>query len=329
MKMTCPTFISKKSGSKIVVKFYLLQHKNQKFFPCVAPGFRYNGPVQHKKEKTMIWTIVILVVAVALYAIAGIFLYKGKKKEPTAIAIICKKVLRLASIVLLIVGVNRLGLGTTYYLTQSNPAILQTMAQNMQAAQQANAGKGVKEYVRGHADDMMKGAPILGNVDATKTIYLFTDAACPYCRRVHADLVRVLKDRNDVRVVVKNFSIHGVLSDDAAKSIVAAKLQGNDKAAAYFDLVMSNQYWPDNMNGKSQDELAKTIRGNLMDLAKKAGLDTAKLLTDMNGSAVSAELAQVRDLAQRFQINGTPYLIIGDQVFPGAIPYEQIVQALQ
>ncbi|MCL2338424.1 MAG: thioredoxin domain-containing protein [Proteobacteria bacterium] len=276
----------------------------------------------------MIWTIVILVVAVALYAVAGIFLYKGKKKEPTAIGIIIKKVLRLASIVLLIVGVNRLGLGTTYYLTKSNPAILQEMAQNMQAAQQANAGKGVKEYVRKNADDMMKLAPIMGNPNASKTIYLFTDAACPYCRRIHADLARVVKDRNDVRVVVKNFSIHGVLSDDAAKSIIAAKMQDNAKAAAYFDLVMTNQYWPENMNGKSQDELAKTIRTNLMDLAKKAGLNTTQLQTDMNSQTVSSEMAQVRDLAQRFQINGTPYLIIGDQVFPGAIPYEQIVQAL-
>jgi protein-disulfide isomerase len=39
-------------------------------------------------------------------------------------------------------------------------------------------------------------------------------------------------------------------------------------------------------------------------------------------------LANVRELAQRFEINGTPFLVIGEQAFPGAIPYNQIVEAL-
>jgi predicted DsbA family dithiol-disulfide isomerase len=62
--------------------------------------------------------------------------------------------------------------------------------------------------------------------------------------------------------------------------------------------------------------------------AKEVGLDVAKLEKELNGTAVSQELSQVRELAQQFQITGTPYLIIGDQVFPGAIPYQTIIGAL-
>jgi len=40
-------------------------------------------------------------------------------------------------------------------------------------------------------------------------------------------------------------------------------------------------------------------------------------------------LRNVQGLAQRFEIRGTPYLIIGTESFPGAIPYERIVEALK
>ena len=66
-----------------------------------------------------------------------------------------------------------------------------------------------------------------------------------------------------------------------------------------------------------------------MKIAIEVGLDVTKLEADMNGPAVAREMAQVRDLADRFQIGGTPFLIIGDQAYPGAIPYDQIIQALK
>ena len=72
---------------------------------------------------------------------------------------------------------------------------------------------------------------------------------------------------------------------------------------------------------KDKDKLASKIEANVMKLAKEAGLDTKKLAEDMKGDVVKNELKQVRELAQRFEISGTPYLIIGEQAFPGAIPY--------
>ena len=65
-----------------------------------------------------------------------------------------------------------------------------------------------------------------------------------------------------------------------------------------------------------------------MKMAAEAGLDTAQLEKDMKGEVVAREMANVRDLAQRFEISGTPFLIVGEQAFPGAIPYQQIIDAL-
>jgi predicted DsbA family dithiol-disulfide isomerase len=79
---------------------------------------------------------------------------------------------------------------------------------------------------------------------------------------------------------------------------------------------------------KDQSKLGDKVHSNVMKMAKEAGLDVKKLESDMKGPVVARELAQVRELAERFQIGGTPFLIIGDSAFPGAIPYDQIMGAL-
>ncbi|MFQ6727116.1 MAG: thioredoxin domain-containing protein [Alphaproteobacteria bacterium] len=272
----------------------------------------------------MIWTIItvlILLAAIALYMFAG--KQDGKKVAGDTFA---SKGISVIAIVLIAFSVCRLF--TPAYLLHTNPAILQEMVQNMQAQQEREKNKVVRKYVAKHADEMIGSAPIAGNVDAKKTIFLWSDYSCPYCRRVHAELARVLKERDDVRLVLKNFSIHGPLSDAPAKAVIAAKIQDNAKAAKLDELLMVKEYYTqDDM--KDQAKLPEKIHANVMKLAKEAGLDTKQLEADMEGDTVKAELQNVRELAQRFEISGTPYLIIGDKAFPGAIPYAKIIEALK
>jgi protein-disulfide isomerase len=273
----------------------------------------------------MTWTILILILAIALYVFGGKFTKQDSKKVSVG-GIIMHKGISVIAIILIAGCVCRLW--TPVYLTHTNPRILQEMVSAMQEQEETAKNKEVRKYVSKHMDEMIGNAPIAGNVDAKKTIFLFSDYSCPYCRRVHAELSRVLAERDDVRVVLKNFSIHGVLSDAPAKAVIAAKLQGNDKAAALDKLLMDKDYYkPEDL--KSQSKLPGIIEANVMKLAKEAGLDTKKLAEDMEGDAVAKELKNVRDLAQRFEIRGTPYLIIGTEAFPGAIPYSKIMEALK
>ncbi|MCL2331675.1 MAG: DsbA family protein [Proteobacteria bacterium] len=276
----------------------------------------------------MILTVILLLVAVALFVLGGI-LFGHEGKNFAMGKNLAKTAIMLVGAVALIWGVNRTGLGTTYYLTQANPGILQEMATAMQAQRTQGTSAEIKKYMKGHLDEMTRNAPIMGDPSAKNTIFVFSDYSCPYCRRVHADLKRVVADHPEVRVVMKNFSIHGVLSDFPAKAVIAAKMQGNDKAAALDAALMDKEYYPADLQGKSQDDLEKAIKKNVLAMADKVGIDTARLEKDVNSSTVSEELGQVRDLASRFQIGGTPFLIIGDQAFPGAIPYDQIVSALR
>jgi len=273
----------------------------------------------------MTWTILILIVAIALYVFGGMIVKPDNKKAPVQAVIVHKSISVIA--ILLMAGCM-CRLWTPRYLVHTNPGILQEMVASMQEQQEEAKNKEVRKYVAKHMDEMIGDAPIAGNENAEKTIFLFSDYSCPYCRRVHSELSRVLAERDDVRVVLKNFSIHGVLSDAPAKAVIAAKLQGNDKAAALDKLLMDKEYYKQD-DLKKQDKLPGIIDANVMKLAKEAGLDTKKLAEDMKGEVVARELRNVRDLAQRFEIRGTPFLIIGTEAFPGAIPYARIIEALK
>lgn len=273
----------------------------------------------------MTWTILVLVVGILLFMFGGMMLPKGDGKKPSAKNIVLHKSIKLISIILISGSICRLYV--PYYLTAVNPIIVQEMVNGMQEQQQAEKNKQIRKMVRSEGEKMMADAPVLGNRDAKKTIYVWTDFSCPYCRRVHGELDRVLAERDDVRVVVKNFSIHGPLSDGPAKAVIAAKLQSPEKAAKLTDMLMTREFYTQD-DLKDQSKIAEKVEANVMKMAEEAGLDTAKLKEDMNGEVVARELRNVRDLAQQFEISGTPFLIIGEQAFPGAIPYAQINDAL-
>ena len=273
----------------------------------------------------MTWTILILVIGILLFLFGGMLLGKGDDKKPSAGKIVANKSITLIAIILIAGSMCRLY--TPYYLTAVNPAIVQEMITGMQEQQQAEKNKQIRKYVREEGDRMMRDAPVLGNRDAKKTIYVWTDFSCPFCRRVHDELDRVMANRDDFRVVVKNFSIHGALSDAPAKAVIAANLQDPEKAAELTDMLMTREYYTQ-ADLEDQANVADKVEANVMKFAKEVGLDTEKLKEDMNGEVVARELRNVRDLAQRFEINGTPFLIIGEQAFPGAIPADQIEAAL-
>ena len=273
----------------------------------------------------MTWTILVLVVGILLFLFGGMLLPKGDEKKPSASKIIAKKCITLISIILISGSMCRLY--TPFYLTAVNPAIIQEMVNGMQERQQAEKNKQIRKFVRSEGEQMMRDAPVLGNREGKKTIYVWTDFSCPYCRRVHGEIERVLADRDDTRVVIKNFSIHGPLSDGPAKAVIAAKLQDPEKAAQLTNMLMTRDFYSQE-DLEDQSTIAEKIEANVMKMAAEAGLDTAKLKEDMNGEVVAREMRNVRDLAQRFEISGTPFLIIGEQAFPGAIPAEQIEAAL-
>tara|TARA_B100000242_G_scaffold290307_1_gene261535 strand:+ start:355 stop:1089 length:735 start_codon:yes stop_codon:yes gene_type:complete len=152
------------------------------------------------------------------------------------------------------------------------------------------------------------GDPILGNPDGNFVIYEFTDYNCGYCKQVFKQLQELLATDSEIKLVIKEFPILSQTSVLAAQAGIAAQAQ--DVFPAFHVAMM-------------------TARGtismeSILDAAEKAGADTAKLQADMNSPGVATILDRTRTAAQALEISGTPGLVIGSQVIPGAISIEQL-----
>ena len=63
---------------------------------------------------------------------------------------------------------------------------------------------------------------------------------------------------------------------------------------------------------------------SIINAAQSAGADIDRLQADMNSPVTAAIIDRTRAAAQALQIAGTPGLVIGSQVIPGAIDLKQM-----
>ena len=76
-----------------------------------------------------------------------------------------------------------------------------------------------------------------------------------------------------------------------------------------------------------------TYRGQItndivMRLAKQAGTDMEQLKSDMVSPKTMAIIQRTRDAAAALEIKGTPGLVVGDKVIPGAVGLEELVKLI-
>ena len=68
---------------------------------------------------------------------------------------------------------------------------------------------------------------------------------------------------------------------------------------------------------------------SIMGIAKRVGINTAQLKKDMSDPAIRTYLEDTTKLAQKLGIKGTPGVIIGDQIVPGAASRKQLKKIIQ
>ncbi len=152
------------------------------------------------------------------------------------------------------------------------------------------------------------GDPVLGNPQGSFVIYEFSDYNCGYCKRVFQPLMQLIGEDGDIRLVIKEFPILSQTSLLAAQAGIAAQAQG---VFSEFHIAMMTARGAISME-------------SILDAAKNAGADLDRLQADMNSPQVAAVINRTRAAAERLEISGTPGLIIGSQVIPGAISIDQM-----
>ena len=148
----------------------------------------------------------------------------------------------------------------------------------------------------------------MGNPNAKITIVEFFDYGCGYCKRVFPTLKRISKKNKDVRVILKEYPILGKLSWQAAQAALIAKEHG--KYLEFHETILTSR------KRLSQSLINKTL--------KKLGINPSELQNKSNDKEFTKYLNEVNALGQLVGVSGTPALIIGDTLYPGALPYKQI-----
>ena len=187
----------------------------------------------------------------------------------------------------------------------ANPDLLPRMAEafDRQRAEErlAKAGDDVRQPFAG---------AILGNPEGTRTLVKFTDYNCGFCRNSAEELIKMVKQDPELRVIMREWPIFEG-SDMAAKMALAAGQQG--KYGAFYEAVF--------IGGDTSD-------AGLAAAAQTAGLDLVKLKEDAAAPQIAFELNRNMQFAQELGFSGTPSWIIGNKTLEGAVPAETLTAAL-
>jgi len=186
---------------------------------------------------------------------------------------------------------------------KNNPEVLRNALVSLAAREEAKRVQAGITVVRNDGGD-----PVMGNPDGSLTVYEFSDYNCGYCKRMFTTIMKMLSANGDVRMVIKEFPILSQSSVAAAKAGIAAQKQGKFKS---FHTEMMTY------RGQVND-------ASIMEAASAAGLDLAQLKQDMDSPETTAIITRTRCAAAALNINGTPGLVIGDTVIPGAIGMEEL-----
>ena len=188
-----------------------------------------------------------------------------------------------------------------------NPEVLLESLQAYDAKQRDAHEQLAQKAVASSRDPLERDAstPVGGDPKGDVTVVEFFDYRCGYCKKALPSVQELLKSDGNIRMVFKELPILGPDSVTAAQAALAAWNIAPDK---YVSLHMALM--------EARGDLSEA---RVLDIAKKVGIDPAKLKTAMADPQIKAQLERNAELAQTLQIGGTPAFVIGGKLVPGAV----------
>ena len=204
---------------------------------------------------------------------------------------------------------------------ESNPKIILDSVNSYLAAEQkkaAEAEQAAEPKVAPQAiiDEIVadKSNYSLGNPKGQFVIIEFFDHKCGWCKRTNAALREALAkpEAKNIRWIPIDTPIFGDASNLIARYVLAAGKQG--KYAEMHEAVGT---------------ATKTDKEDLIEIAKKLGLNTDKLVADAEGTEIKAKMEANQKYAQQLNIHGVPMLIVNGKINPGALLGERLEAAIK
>lgn len=156
--------------------------------------------------------------------------------------------------------------------------------------------------------------PVAGNPNGDITIVEFSDYQCPYCRKAHPVLRKVVSTDGNIRLVFKIWPTFGPVSVYAGQMVLAARAQ--KKYAEAHSALMTTT------DRLTEATIDKTLAA--------AGVDVERAKKELrdNIKEIGAVLKRNHAQADALGFQGTPSFIIGKFRVAGALSEELFRQAV-
>lgn len=197
-----------------------------------------------------------------------------------------------------------------------HPLMLDEAIEALEAAREEQQESLISQVIAENADLLFddENASVMGNPNGAITLVEFLDYNCGFCKRAHDDVMRLIAEQSDVRVLVKDFPVLGPGSLEAARVAIAFRATGGDMQA--FIHAMMNE------TVQADEALARSI-------ALELGADETALDLALDSPAIMEPIGEAYNLAEQLNIRGTPAFIVGDQRLMGAVGFDRLAEAIQ
>lgn len=196
---------------------------------------------------------------------------------------------------------------------KQDPSILREAVAAVQADDGDRERNATRTAIAAEKQSLVNGNdPVAGNPRGSVTIVEFFDVRCPYCRKLEPVMAAFLAKDKDVRLVYKDLPILGPASVLGTKALLAARKQN-----AYEKLRDAVMAMPPDITKPALEAAAK-----------KLGLDAARLLHDMDDPSIQDQIDTNLRLSQRLNIQGTPAMVVGNEMLPGAVDEAELTRAV-
>jgi len=150
--------------------------------------------------------------------------------------------------------------------------------------------------------EQVLNAHVGGNPDGDVTIVEFFDYNCPHCKKASPVLEKVVSSDGNIRVIYREFPILTPGSAFAARAALASRQQ--DLYEEFHTAMMAEQ-----------DPLEEA---DVLRIAEEVGIDLELLERDIGDPSIVEHLRTSQDLAEYYEIQGTPAFAINGEIHAGA-----------
>ncbi len=190
-----------------------------------------------------------------------------------------------------------------------NKNILPRILNKLEVIEEQNNKRNISLYYK----DLIKNDYLfLGNKNGKDIIIEFFDYNCGYCKRSFPEIMELVSENKNIKVILKELPVLGESSILASKASIASQKQ--DK---YFE------FHQELINYSGLISLP-----DIKKISKELGINYEQLQKDMNSDETILLINESYRLADLIGVRGTPAFIINNDLIPGAIEKNEMLRFL-